>query len=149
MPDSYYYPTALPASSPAGRARNSESLSNPNFRASVPVRPRASGPVSFRVAARVAGRSRGTARGAIRRALLDGYAPVLLPSFRRFDSMRTWGSRYARMVLERCDNNKRQACRELGISYDIGWGGGEGNRVESLGNWRGRLLGGRSQWERS
>jgi transcriptional regulator with AAA-type ATPase domain len=31
--------------------------------------------------------------------------------------MRAWGSRYARLVLERCANNKRQACRELGISY--------------------------------
>ncbi len=50
-------------------------------------------------------------------ALLDGYTRVLLPSFRQFESMRTWGSRYARMVLERCDNNKRQTCRELGISY--------------------------------
>ena len=50
-------------------------------------------------------------------ALLDGYTQVLLPSFRRFESMRTWGSRYARMVLERCENNKRQTCRELGISY--------------------------------
>ena len=50
-------------------------------------------------------------------ALLDGYTQVLLPSFRQFESMRTWGSRYARMVLERCDNNKRQTCRELGISY--------------------------------
>ena len=50
-------------------------------------------------------------------ALLDGYADALVPSFRRFDSMRAWGSRYARMVFERCDNNKRRACRELGISY--------------------------------
>jgi DNA-binding NtrC family response regulator len=50
-------------------------------------------------------------------ALLDGYHQILMPSFRRFESMRTWGSRYARMVLERCDNNKRQTCRELGISY--------------------------------
>ena len=50
-------------------------------------------------------------------ALLDGYAEVLVPSFRRFDSLRAWGSRYARMVFERCENNKRQACRELGISY--------------------------------
>ena len=33
------------------------------------------------------------------------------------DSMRAWGSRYARMVYERCEHNKRQACRELGISY--------------------------------
>ena len=31
--------------------------------------------------------------------------------------MRAWGSRYARLVLERCANNKRRACRELGISY--------------------------------
>ena len=31
--------------------------------------------------------------------------------------MRAWGSRYARLVYERCGNNKRQACRELGISY--------------------------------
>jgi transcriptional regulator with PAS, ATPase and Fis domain len=50
-------------------------------------------------------------------ALLDGYTEVLIPSFRRSDSMRTWGGRYARMVYERCEHNKRQACRELGISY--------------------------------
>src|SRR6185436_18082781 len=50
-------------------------------------------------------------------ALLDGYAPVVLPSFNERDSLRAWGSRYARMVYERCDENKRQACRELGISY--------------------------------
>jgi transcriptional regulator with PAS, ATPase and Fis domain len=50
-------------------------------------------------------------------SLLDGYAEVLVPSFRRFESLRTWGSRYARMVFERCDNNKRRTCRELGISY--------------------------------
>jgi transcriptional regulator with AAA-type ATPase domain len=50
-------------------------------------------------------------------SLLDGYANVLMPSFQRFDSMRAWGSRYARMVFERCQHNKRQTCRELGISY--------------------------------
>ena len=50
-------------------------------------------------------------------ALLDGYADVLVPSFQRFDSLRAWGSRYARMVFERCQQNKRQTCRELGISY--------------------------------
>jgi transcriptional regulator with PAS, ATPase and Fis domain len=50
-------------------------------------------------------------------ALLDGYSEVLVPSTSRRDSMRAWGSRYARMVVERCGNNKRQACRELGISY--------------------------------
>lgn len=50
-------------------------------------------------------------------ALLDGYADVLLPSLRDRLTMRAWGSRYARLVLERCSNNKRRACRELGISY--------------------------------
>jgi transcriptional regulator with PAS, ATPase and Fis domain len=50
-------------------------------------------------------------------ALLGGYSDVLVPSMRGRESMRAWGSRYARLVLERCGNNKRQACRELGISY--------------------------------
>jgi transcriptional regulator with PAS, ATPase and Fis domain len=50
-------------------------------------------------------------------ALLGSYAEVILPSLGRRESMREWGSRYARLVLERCHNNKRRACRELGISY--------------------------------
>jgi transcriptional regulator with PAS, ATPase and Fis domain len=50
-------------------------------------------------------------------ALLGGYSDVLVPSMRGRESMRAWGSRYARLVLDRCGNNKRQACRELGISY--------------------------------
>ena len=50
-------------------------------------------------------------------ALLGGYEDIILPSLRRRDTMREWGSRYARLVLERCQNNKRRACRELGISY--------------------------------
>jgi transcriptional regulator with PAS, ATPase and Fis domain len=50
-------------------------------------------------------------------ALTGGYGDVLLPSLQARDSMRAWGSRYARLVLERCENNKRRACRELGISY--------------------------------
>jgi DNA-binding NtrC family response regulator len=50
-------------------------------------------------------------------ALLDGYIENLPASSQRIDSMRAWGSRYARLVLERCENNKRRACRELGISY--------------------------------
>jgi DNA-binding NtrC family response regulator len=49
--------------------------------------------------------------------LLEGYTEVLLPSIRARESMRAWGSRYARLMLERCMNNKRRACRELGISY--------------------------------
>ena len=50
-------------------------------------------------------------------ALTAGYTDVLLPSMQARESMRAWGSRYARLVLERCENNKRRACRELGISY--------------------------------
>ena len=50
-------------------------------------------------------------------ALLTGYEQIILPSLRQRDTMREWGSRYARLVLERCKNNKRRACRELGISY--------------------------------
>jgi DNA-binding NtrC family response regulator len=50
-------------------------------------------------------------------ALLDGYTDILLPALKAGKTMRAWGSRYARLVLERCGNNKRQACRELGISY--------------------------------
>jgi transcriptional regulator with PAS, ATPase and Fis domain len=50
-------------------------------------------------------------------ALLDGYNDVLLPALAAQETMRAWGSRYARLVLERCSNNKRRTCRELGISY--------------------------------
>ena len=45
------------------------------------------------------------------------YTEVLHPSVARAESMRAWGSRYARLVLERCGRNKRQACQVLGISY--------------------------------
>ena len=50
-------------------------------------------------------------------ALLTGYEHIILPSIRRQDTLRDWAGRYARLVLERCQNNKRRACRELGISY--------------------------------
>jgi transcriptional regulator with PAS, ATPase and Fis domain len=33
------------------------------------------------------------------------------------DTLRAWGSRYVRLVLERSGRNKRKACRSLGISY--------------------------------
>jgi transcriptional regulator with PAS, ATPase and Fis domain len=49
--------------------------------------------------------------------LLGGYVTALVPSVKAHDTMRAWGSRYARLVLERCGNNKRRASRELGISY--------------------------------
>lgn len=45
------------------------------------------------------------------------YDTVLLPSVRRGETMRAWGSRYARIVLDRCGGNKREASRTLGISY--------------------------------
>jgi transcriptional regulator with PAS, ATPase and Fis domain len=50
-------------------------------------------------------------------ALLGGYVEFLRPSLQAGDTMRAWARRYARLVLERCHNNKRRACRELGISY--------------------------------
>jgi transcriptional regulator with PAS, ATPase and Fis domain len=50
-------------------------------------------------------------------ALLGCYTEALVPSVQAQQTMRAWGSRYARLVLERCGNNKRRACRELGISY--------------------------------
>ena len=50
-------------------------------------------------------------------SLRGDYAAHLLPAFQRGDSMRAWGSRYARLVLERNSGNKRRACRALDISY--------------------------------
>jgi DNA-binding NtrC family response regulator len=45
------------------------------------------------------------------------HADVIAPSLARNDSLRAWAGRYARLVLDRCDGNKREACRILGISY--------------------------------
>jgi transcriptional regulator with PAS, ATPase and Fis domain len=45
------------------------------------------------------------------------FSRVLGPALRARDSMRAWGSRYARLVFERCGRNKRRACQVLGISY--------------------------------
>lgn len=45
------------------------------------------------------------------------YHDVLLPSVEDSDTLRAWGSRYVRLVLERNGRNKRRACRALGISY--------------------------------
>jgi transcriptional regulator with PAS, ATPase and Fis domain len=50
-------------------------------------------------------------------ALIDDYANVLLPPFEQRYTLRQWAARYVRLVLARCGNNKRQACRELSISY--------------------------------
>ena len=50
-------------------------------------------------------------------AVSRDYDEVVGPSVRRGDTLREWGSRYARLILDRCNQNKRQACRILGISY--------------------------------
>jgi transcriptional regulator with PAS, ATPase and Fis domain len=49
--------------------------------------------------------------------LRGDYGNVLMPSVQDSDTMRAWGSRYARLVLERCKQNKREACKVLDISY--------------------------------
>ena len=50
-------------------------------------------------------------------SLRGGYGEHLVPSSQLGDTMRAWGSRYARLVLEKNAGNKRQACRALDISY--------------------------------
>jgi transcriptional regulator with PAS, ATPase and Fis domain len=45
------------------------------------------------------------------------YGEVLGPSIAASESMRAWGSRYARLIFERCNHNKRAAARYLDISY--------------------------------
>ena len=50
-------------------------------------------------------------------SLRGDYGEVLVPAFQLGDTLRAWGSRYARLVLEKNDGNKRQACRVLDISY--------------------------------
>jgi DNA-binding NtrC family response regulator len=45
------------------------------------------------------------------------YATVIGPSVAASDTMRAWGSRYARLVFERCGGNKRRTCQLLDISY--------------------------------
>ena len=45
------------------------------------------------------------------------FGEVLAPSLACADTMRMWGSRYARLVYERCGRNRRTACAILGISY--------------------------------
>jgi len=50
-------------------------------------------------------------------AVRGRHETALGPSLQRNDTMRAWGSRYARLVLDRSAGNKREACRILGISY--------------------------------
>jgi transcriptional regulator with PAS, ATPase and Fis domain len=50
-------------------------------------------------------------------SLRGSYGEVIAPSVQLGDTMRAWGSRYVRLVLERHQGNKRKACRVLDISY--------------------------------
>jgi len=50
-------------------------------------------------------------------ALCGEFAQTLAPALDEKHTMRAWGSRYARAVLDRCSGNKREACRVLDISY--------------------------------
>jgi transcriptional regulator with PAS, ATPase and Fis domain len=50
-------------------------------------------------------------------SVVDQHREILVSSLRQQESLRLWGSRYARLILHRCGNNKRQACRVLGITY--------------------------------
>jgi DNA-binding NtrC family response regulator len=45
------------------------------------------------------------------------HGAILGPSLERGETMRAWGSRYARIVVDRCQGNRRKACRVLGITY--------------------------------
>jgi two-component system response regulator HydG len=45
------------------------------------------------------------------------YATAVVPSLTKRDTLRAWASRYARLVLDRSNGNKREACRVLDISY--------------------------------
>ena len=49
--------------------------------------------------------------------VLGRHVEVLGPSLASNDSMRAWGSRYARLVYEQCGRNKRRASRLLQVSY--------------------------------
>ncbi len=45
------------------------------------------------------------------------HSMVLGPSLARNDTLRAWAARYVGLMLERCQGNKREAARRLGISY--------------------------------
>jgi transcriptional regulator with PAS, ATPase and Fis domain len=50
-------------------------------------------------------------------AVRGEYEETLGPALAGNESFRRWGSRYARLVFERCGRNKRRTCRVLDISY--------------------------------
>jgi DNA-binding NtrC family response regulator len=50
-------------------------------------------------------------------AVRRSYSTALGPSLSRNENLRLWASRYVRLIVHRCQGNKRAACRALGISY--------------------------------
>jgi two-component system, NtrC family, response regulator HydG len=50
-------------------------------------------------------------------AVRGDFSAAILPSLKHNDTLRVWAGRYSRLILERCQGNKREACRVLGISY--------------------------------
>ena len=50
-------------------------------------------------------------------SITHGYRDLLAELPRTNDTLRTWTSRYVRVVLDRCEGNKRRACDLLDISY--------------------------------
>lgn len=50
-------------------------------------------------------------------AVTHGYRDLLEELPRTNDTLRTWSSRYVKVVLDRCEGNKRRACDLLDISY--------------------------------
>jgi DNA-binding NtrC family response regulator len=45
------------------------------------------------------------------------FGESLAPAARRSETLRAWAARYVRLIVERVQGNKREACRVLGISY--------------------------------
>jgi transcriptional regulator with PAS, ATPase and Fis domain len=50
-------------------------------------------------------------------AVRGDWAAAVVPSMNHQETLRVWAGRYARLVLERSNGNKRAACRILDISY--------------------------------
>lgn len=50
-------------------------------------------------------------------ALRGEDAEALREALKGDETMRAWGARYARLVLDKCQQNKRRACQVLDISY--------------------------------
>jgi transcriptional regulator with PAS, ATPase and Fis domain len=68
------------------------------------------------------------------------YGEVLGPSIAASESLRAWGSRYARLIFERCGKNKRAAARYLDISYHtleayLGYGYASGQTGKRIPEW--------------